>query len=369
MRGEVVRAAALALGGTLAVIAIGTACLALHLSLPAPLCLDLLVIILLSLGGSFVASAIVSMLAVGLLDYDFTAPLKSIQILDPADGLAVVLFLTAAAVVTTLVGRLRRQALRLAVTNARLQEQIAEVEHAQKQIGLARLNRVMLMGEMTASIAHEVNQPLTGILANAGTALRYLTREDPPLDMVRKSLDLVVRDGRRAGSVVSRVRELTRNEPPRVEPVDINTVVRNAVDFTMRDMQANGIDFETRLATGIPTVSADPVQIQQVVLNLIVNAIEAMSGQTNRLRSLVVVSGATDEAIFVEVRDSGTGLDAGAANRVFDSFFTTKPQGMGMGLSLSRSIVEAHGGRLTASDNAPAGAIFRFTLPLGQTHG
>jgi signal transduction histidine kinase len=355
--------------GIIAIAIVTAICFRLRFSLAPPLCLDLIIVILLSLGGSFAASAAVSLIAVGTLDYYFTQPLYSVFILDPADGFAVALFLISAAVVTTLVSRLRQQASRLALVNARLQEQIAEVEHAQNQVNLARLNRVMLMGEMTASIAHEVNQPLTGILANSGTALRYLAREVPEIEMARKLIDLIVRDGKRASSVVARIRELTRKAPPRIQYADINAIISDAIAFTIREIQAKDIEVTTRLDAGLPPVAVDPVQIQQVILNLVVNAIEAMTDERSGPRELLVASGEAESAIFVEVRDAGPGLAPGAVGHVFDSFFTTKPEGMGMGLSLSRSIVEAHGGRLSALDNEPVGAIFRFTVPIGTARG
>jgi signal transduction histidine kinase len=326
--------------------------------------LDLVVVVLLSLRGSFLTSAIVSFVAVGCLDYYFTKPLFSPLIFDPVDAFAIVLFLITAAVITTLVSRLHVHSEQLAVTNRKLQEQIAEVEHAREQVNLARVNRVMLMGEMTASISHEVNQPLTGILANAGTALRYLARDVPDLQEARRALELVVRDGKRARDVIVRIRGLAKKAPPRRLRLDINDTIREVIALTGRELQTKRVELRTELASDLPLVAADRVQLQQVILNLIVNAVEAMHDSGSGPRELVVGTGGIDSGIFAEVRDSGPGLDSALLDRLFDSFYTTKSEGMGMGLSISRSIVEAHGGRLWATPNNPRGAVFRFTLPV-----
>jgi signal transduction histidine kinase len=359
--------AAAGLGG----VALSTfVCFHFRLTLAAPLCLDLIVVVLVSLGGSFTLSAVVSVVAVACLAYFFAAPLFSLMIFDPIDVFAVALFLLTAAVITTLVSRLRLHARELEVTRVKLEEQIAEVRLSEDQLNLARVNRVILMGEMTASIAHEVNQPLTGILANSGTALRYLDRDVPDLNEVRRFLGLVVRDGRRAGDVIARVRSLTRKAPPQVVAVDLNEAVLETVALTARDLQTKHVTLRTELTSELPPVSADRVQVQQVMLNLIVNAIDAMNDVSGRKREIVVASGRTGTtAVFVEVRDCGAGIDPAHADRLFTSFYTTKPDGMGMGLSISRSIVEAHGGRLTAGPNEPAGAVFRFTLPVAAGAG
>jgi signal transduction histidine kinase len=362
-------------GGFLAVllaavlIAVTTAvCLHLHLKLAAPLCLDLIVVVLVSLRGSFTTSAFASIAAVACLDYFFAEPIYSLKILDPLDGVVIVLFAITAGVITTLVSRLRENARQMAATNATLAEQIAEVRRAGDQINLARVNRVLLMGEMTASIAHEVNQPLTGILANAGTALRYLGRETPNLEEAARCLGLIVRDSKRAGEVISRIRALARKAPPRTREIQLNETIADALALTRRDLDARQIDLEVRLAPDLPVVSADGVQLQQVLLNLILNAVEAMTETPDGPRELVVQSGRLETNVFVEIRDSGGGLDPATLDRLFTSFYTTKNEGMGMGLSISRSIVEAHGGRLWAVPNEPRGAIFRFTVPLDEAH-
>ncbi len=235
----------------------------------------------------------------------------------------------------------------------------------QAQANLARVNRVMLVGEMTSSIAHEVNQPIAAAVTNAGACLRWLAAQPPEMEKARQALERIVRDGSRAAEVIGRVRALVKKVPPRTNLFDINGAILEVVAMTQSELQKLPVELRTHLSSDVPLVTADRVQLQQVILNLIVNAIDAMSGVGDRPRELVVSSGLSDpDDVFVEVRDSGPGLDPGNLNRLFDSFYTTKPDGMGMGLSISRSIVEAHDGRLWATPNEPHGAVFRFTLPV-----
>jgi C4-dicarboxylate-specific signal transduction histidine kinase len=235
----------------------------------------------------------------------------------------------------------------------------------QARADLSRVNRVMLMGEMAASIAHEVNQPLTGIVAHAGTCLRWLDTQPPDMEEARQSLALIVQDGNRAAEVIGRIRALVKRMPPRRDALDINTAILEVIALAHSELQRNSVELRTHLASDLPLAAADRVQLQQVMLNLIANAIEAMSGVSDKRRELMVRSGTGDaNDLFVEVRDSGLGLDPANLDRLFESFYTTKSDGMGMGLSISRSIIEAHGGRLWAIPNQPHGAVFRLTLPV-----
>ncbi|MDB5095542.1 MAG: multi-sensor signal transduction multi-kinase nodulation NodV-like protein [Candidatus Eremiobacteraeota bacterium] len=337
----------------------------LGLNLATALCLYFTLIILLSLWGSFVSSAVVSLIAVASLDYYFTPPIFTFQINDPFDGIAVVLFLTTSGVITTLVSRTRTRADQL-VLEANLR---AEEALRQAQAELAHANRVMLVGEMTASIAHEINQPLTGVVSNAGTASRYLAAQTPNLEEARLYLGLIVRDGRRAAEVIQRIRALVKKMPARRDFLDMNEAIREIIALTQNELQRSSVKLETRLSSGLPLLPADRIQLQQVILNLIVNAVEAMNEVHDRPRELVVGSGSEPDAVFVEVRDSGPGVDPANFDRLFRSFFTTKPEGMGMGLSISRSIIEAHGGRLLATPNEPHGVVLRFTLPTKADDG
>ena len=235
----------------------------------------------------------------------------------------------------------------------------------QAQANLARVNRVMLLGEMTASIAHEVNQPIAAAVTSAGAGLRWLAAHPPDMEKAREALQRIVRDASRAGEVIGRVRALVKKVPPSTDLLDINDAILEVIALTQSELLKHPVELRTRLSSNVPLVPADRVQLQQVILNLIVNAIEAMSGVDERPHELVVGSGRSDSnEVFVEVRDSGPGFDPENLNSLFDSFYTTKPDGMGMGLSISRSIVEAHGGRLWATPNQPHGAAFRFTLPV-----
>jgi len=233
------------------------------------------------------------------------------------------------------------------------------------QAELAHVARVTTVGALTAAIAHEIKQPIAATVTNAGAGMRWLAAKPPDLEEVRQALERIVKGGNRAAEVIGRIQALVKKMPPRRDRLDINQVVLDVVPMILGELHRNRVELQTRLAPDLPEVPGDRVQLQQVILNLILNAVEAMSGVADRPRELVVGSGASNSEVFVEVRDSGPGLDAANLDRLFDSFYTTKPNGMGMGLSISRSIVEAHGGRLVARQNAPHGAVFRFTLPTG----
>jgi PAS domain S-box-containing protein len=241
----------------------------------------------------------------------------------------------------------------------------AEEALRQAEADLARLNRVMLLGEMTSSIAHEVNQPISAVITNANAGLRWLGAGPPNLEEAHQALTRIVRDGNRAGEVIARVRALVKKVPPRRDRLDLGKVIREVIALTQAELQRNEVRWQTRIADGLPLVPGDRVQLQQVIINLVVNAVEAMSEVGDRPRELTIVAGKGDSnELFVEVQDTGPGLDQANLDRLFHSFYTTKPEGMGMGLAISRSIVEAHGGRLSAAPNEPHGAVFRFTLPV-----
>jgi PAS domain S-box-containing protein len=243
----------------------------------------------------------------------------------------------------------------------------AEAALQQAQADLARLNRVMLLGEMTASIAHEVNQPIAATVTNAHAGLRWLDAQPPDLEEARQALGRIVRDGNRAGEVIDRIRALVKKVPPRRDRSDINEAIREVIALTQTEVQQNRVRLQTRLADDLPLVPADRVQLQQVIMNLIINAIEAMAAASDGRRELTIVSGIDDTSgVSVDVRDTGPGLEPEKLDRLFQSFYTTKPDGIGMGLAISRSIAEAHGGRLSAAPNQPHGAVFRFTLPAEE---
>ena len=234
----------------------------------------------------------------------------------------------------------------------------------QAQAELAHVTRVTTLGELAASIAHEVNQPLAAIVADANASLNWLAGATPELEMVRDALDAIVKDGLRAADVIQRIRQLATKTDPRRATVDINDVIRDVAALVRTEVLRHQVSLRVELAPAMPLVLADRVQLQQVIINFVMNGIEAMASVEDRPRELVVRSGPHDgDDVLVAVQDAGVGIDPKNVDQLFSAFFTTKPGGMGMGLSISRSIVEAHGGRLWATPNPTHGATFHFALP------
>jgi C4-dicarboxylate-specific signal transduction histidine kinase len=232
------------------------------------------------------------------------------------------------------------------------------------QVDLAHFNRITTIGRLTASIAPEVTQPIAAIVTNAQAARHFLNRRPPELDEVRQVLDCIVRDAYRASNVIYRIRGLLKEALPKRERAEINGAIRDVIELMRGEATRNGVSVRTQFAEPSPVVQADRVQLQQVILNLIINAVEAMSGMREGARELLICTEkAESNDVLVAVRDSGPGLDLKNLDRLFEAFYTTKVQGMGIGLAICRSIIEAHGGRLWARANAPCGAIFQFTLP------
>jgi PAS domain S-box-containing protein len=235
------------------------------------------------------------------------------------------------------------------------------LRHAQME--LTHVTRVATLGEMTASIAHEINQPLSAIANSASACLRWLDAQK--LEEARRSASRVIAESHRASEIIGRIRELAKKAPPRKDWLDVNETIHEVIALVQNGVQRNRIAVEAQLSDDVPLISADRVQLQQVILNLMMNAIEAIGGGEGP-RELLIRSGVDgSQGVLVSVQDSGPGLDPNNLDHLFDAFYTTKPQGLGMGLAISRSLVEAHGGRLWASANAPHGAVFQFTLPIG----
>jgi C4-dicarboxylate-specific signal transduction histidine kinase len=254
-----------------------------------------------------------------------------------------------------LVGELKR---------AEAEAREAERRYREVQMELAHANRVATMGHLTASIAHEVNQPITAARNNAASGLRFLSRNPPELEKAREALECVVNDTDRAGNIIDRIRAQIKKAPPQKDRVAINDAILEVVALTHGEAAKNHVSVRTQLGEGLPVIEGDRVQLQQVILNLIVNAIEAMSGQSEAPRELLIsTEKAEPDGVLVAVRDSGPGLAPEHPERLFEAFYTTKASGMGMGLSICRSIVEAHRGRLRASANQPRGAVLQFTVP------
>jgi PAS domain S-box-containing protein len=234
----------------------------------------------------------------------------------------------------------------------------------QVEAELAHLNRVTMLGELTASIAHEVNQPLSGIVSNGSACLRWLSGDAPNLEEAREAARDIVRGGKRAGEVIARIRALTKRAATPREKLDLNDTIREVLALVKDEAKKKSVIARTQFAEHLPPVSGDRVQLQQVLLNLVMNAIEAMSSIGDRARELVITTRNIDpDQVQVTVADSGIGLDPNTMGRIFEPFYTTKSSGMGMGLSISRSIIQNHGGKLWAVANEGHGTSFCFTLP------
>jgi NO-binding membrane sensor protein with MHYT domain len=234
----------------------------------------------------------------------------------------------------------------------------------QARAELAHVNRVTTMGQLAASIAHEINQPITAATTNANAGLLWLAADPPDLDEVRDAFDRIIKAGRQAGEVISRIRTFIKRVPARKDSFKINEAILEVIALTHGELAKNGVSLQTQLASGLPLVEGDRVQLQQVILNLTVNAIEAMNEVSDGSRNLLISTSLdTPGEVTITVRDSGRGLKPETLERLFEPFYTTKPTGMGMGLSICRSIAETHGGRLWATANVPRGASFHLSLP------
>ena len=245
-----------------------------------------------------------------------------------------------------------------------LRIQSAELTALEAKAQIAHIARVTTLGELTASIAHEVNQPLAATVINGNASLRWLAAQPPNLGEARQAIERIVNDANRAADVIARVRSLAKRTPPQKELLSINETIQGIINLTTSEIQSNHAVLHTEFFDALPLVAADRIQLQQVILNLILNAIEAMNGVTEELRELLVRTGPDgSNAVLVAIHDTGPGLEPGKIDHLFDAFYTTKHDGLGMGLAISRSIIEAHNGRIWAEPNTPRGAVFKFTLP------
>ena len=319
-------------------------------------------------------------LATVALDYYFIPPLYTLR--PDLKQISFLLVFGILAVLTSWMSAKRKrtqEALREArdELELRVEERTAELRQANEslrergealqevQTELAHVTRVMTLGELTASIAHEVNQPLAAIVTNGNACLRWLGGASPNLTEARQAVDRIIKDSYRASAVISRVRTLVKKAPARSDLVDLNDVILEVLALAESEARRNHVLLKQQLAGDLPFVHGDRVQLQQVILNLIINGLESIAKGNSGSRELSI-SSTKDEAnnVVVAVRDSGDGLDPANLERVFDAFFTTKADGMGMGLAISRTIIESHGGRLWATTNAPKGAVFQFTIPV-----
>jgi len=243
------------------------------------------------------------------------------------------------------------------------ERKLAEESLRQTQAELARVNRVTTMGELTASLAHEVNQPIAAASTNANTCLRWLAADTPNIEEAREAATRIVKDAKRAAEITSRIRQLFRKGTPQRDVVDVNEIIREMIILLRGETTRYNIVVETDLAADLPKFLADRVQLQQVLMNLMINGIEAMKDAKGMRQLSIKSQRRQNEEVLVCVSDSGVGLPPEDTEQIFNAFFTTKPQGTGMGLRISRSIIESHGGRLWAAGNSPRGASFYFSLP------
>jgi C4-dicarboxylate-specific signal transduction histidine kinase len=273
---------------------------------------------------------------------------------EPATLLRFAVFLVAAVLITGLMEIKRR------VEESRNQ---AEQALRQSQADLERISRLNTMGELTASLAHEVNQPIAAAVTDASTCLRWLSRDQPDVEEARAAASRAVKDATRAAEIISRVRSLFKKGTQERELVDINEVIRGMIGLLRSEATRYSIAMRTELSEDLPEIMADRVQLQQVLMNLMINGIEAMKDADGTRELALKSQRARNEQVMVSVSDTGVGLPPQQADQIFSAFFTTKRDGTGMGLRISRSIVESHGGRLWATDNSPRGASFHLTLP------
>jgi C4-dicarboxylate-specific signal transduction histidine kinase len=315
----------------------------------------LILILFLSLGGSLPCLFILSIIAVGSLNYFFVPPIFSFRVEYEQDITILVAFLITTLITSGLMRRVRTEQRDRIVAAERLRDAQAQLTH---------LDRLACIGQVAASIVHEVKQPISANITDAQAALLWLDKKPPNLEEVRQALNSIVKDGNRASEVIDRIRALIKKAPPRKDRIEINAAIHEVIELTHTEVVRNTISLRTELADCLLIVQGDRIQLQQVMLNLIINAIEAMSGVSDRTRELLIGTGKDgSHSVLVRIGDSGPGLAAATLEHLFEPFCTTKPNGLGLGLSICRSIVEAHGGQLSVTTNAPCGAIFQFTLP------
>jgi signal transduction histidine kinase len=349
---EAGRVAAICAAGVVALLALSYLCFRLKFGLTQAGFTLLVAVTLIALLRSYVASIVVSLAAFAGLNYFFTPPLFTLWVADPDDISALVAFLTTSLIVAGLTTQIQR---------------LAEQKLAKTRAELTHFARIATLGELTASIVHEVNQPLAGVVSSGNACQRWLASDPPNVERAAQSVERMIRDANRAHEVVERVRSMARKTPPQKAPVDVNEALSEVAALARGDIEGKRVVLRLQLAADLPIVQADRIQLQQVLLNLIVNAIESISSAADGPRELTVTTGQNGAGqVKFAVRDTGQGLNNETLPHIFDAFYTTKGEGMGMGLAVSRAIIEAHGGRLWAEPVEPRGALFQFTMPADR---
>lgn len=300
-----------------------------------------------------------------LVDYFFVPPFRSFSISTTAAAYFAA-FIVCAVVASWVSSAKKKSEVALKEALDQLEVRVSErtADLMKTQADLAHLSQVLNLGELVASIAHEINQPLTAVVTHGHACAEWISAKPPNLEKVRHTINRIIQDGTRAGEVLIRIRALFKKEPPAIDSLDINELVHELIVFLREEAMRRRVLVHTDLAPDLPKVEADRVQLQQVVLNLIVNALDAMAETHDRSRELLIGSHSQGSEVSVRFEDAGSGISPEAATKIFDPFFTTKPHGIGLGLSLSRSIIEAHEGRLWATPRPGGGTIFQFTLPI-----
>jgi C4-dicarboxylate-specific signal transduction histidine kinase len=316
--------------------------------------LYLIVIVLVSLRASFFPAAFTSLVAYISLDYFFTAPLFTLGMNQTLDFVAPIAYVTTALVITQLMSKVRKS----------IEDQKRAEEALRKsQAEMALVTRVMTMGELAASIAHEINQPLTAIVNNSSACLRLLATDPPDLAEAREAVSDIIRDGNRASEIIRRIRALLRKTETAKVPLDVNQAIEEVKLLIGNEATAKGVMIRMDLAANLPRVLGDRIQVQQVILNLVMNGIESIASVRGGSRELFIRSRLhNSDKVLVAVQDTGAGIDHQDPKRIFDAFYTTKQNGLGLGLAISRSILEHHGGELWAMPNEGPGMTFHFTL-------
>ena len=349
-----------------AAVAASFACtLLLQPLFPYPFLFLFLVGVMISAWFGGLAAGLLSVIAsILLVDYFFLPPARSFQISTTAEAYFVAFI--ACALVASWVSAAKKKsedALKDALDQLEVRVSERTAELMKTQADLAHLSQVLSMGELTSSIAHEINQPITAVVTHAHACGEWLSADPPKVDKARQTVARIIEDGTRAGAVLSRLRALFKKEPPAKGWIDLRDLIHEMTVFLRDEALRRRVAMHVEVPLSLPKVWADRVQLQQVILNLMTNAMDAMT-ETPEAREMTIVASSDDSAVRVCVEDSGPGVDPENADKIFNPFFTTKPHGVGLGLAISRSIIEAHEGQLRAASRPEGGTIFEFTLPI-----